>query len=249
MTTLLRAPSAYQVFITRGGTTYTSDSTGIITSVVIGNDVEDLLASGCSFLAPTGSGSGIGLPKTTGRFYGVPTGSTQAAVLTVAGTLYAYPVYISSTSTLTNMNVSVTTGQTGGKVRAALFSDSSGYPGAIVAGTDTGDLDGTATAVVTKSSLTASLAAGWYWVGVIAAATSTMPSVIGATAIYGCNLNSVLGSDTAAHALATSGQATTGIAKTGQTYPVTDMATSFPTFPASAALTINATTPIVALGF
>ncbi len=49
--------------------------------------------------------------------------------------------------TLDKIEISVTTGQTGGLVRAALFRDNgAGYPGAIVAGTDTGDLDGTGTA-------------------------------------------------------------------------------------------------------
>ena len=248
MTTSLRAPSPYQVFISRGGTTYTSSSTGIISSVAIGKDVEDLIASGCSFLAPTGSGSAIGLPMVTGRFYGIPAGSTQAAVLTVLGTLTAYPVYIPNTVTLATMSIGSTTGQTGGKVRSALFYDSAGYPGAIVAGTDSGDLAATATAVATKSGLTAVLAAGWYWVGYIATASSTMPSVTGSTAIYASSLNSVIGSDTAAHALTVSAQAASGIAITGQTYPVTDMTTSFPTFPASAAVTLNATTPVVVLG-
>lgn len=248
MTTFsLRAPSAFQVFVVKSGTTYTSNSSGIITGIAAG-DITNLLNDGCSYLAPTGSGSAIGLPMVTGRFYGVPDGSTLAAVLTVSGTLTAYPVYIPSAVTLATINAGITTGQTGGKVRAALFYDSAGYPGAIVPNTDTGDLTATATAVVTKSSLTTALAAGWYWVGYIATASSTMPSVTGATAIYGCSLNSIIGSDTAAHALTVSGQAATGLAITGQTYPVTDMTTSFPTFPASATVTLNATTPIVALG-
>lgn len=194
------------------------------------------------------SAGSMSLPMVTGRFYGLPRGATQAAVLTVSGALTAYPVYIPSTVTLASISMSVTTGQTGGKVRGALFADSAGYPGAIVAGTDTGDLDGTATAVVTKSSLTAVLSPGWYWFGSIATASSTYPSVIGATATYADEQNAAIGSDTAAHALATASQVTTGIVKTGQTYPVTDMTTSFPTFPASGALAINVTTPIAAFG-
>lgn len=194
------------------------------------------------------NGSYLGLPWVTGRFYGLPPGSTQAAVLTVSGTLYAVPVFIPNKVTLDKLYVSVTTGQTGGKARCALFADSAGYPGAIVAGTDSGDLDGTATAVVASAALAKVLPAGWYWLGIIATASSTMPSVIGATAIYPDFDNAVLGSDTAAHALATSAQVSTGISKTGQTYPAVNMATSFPTFPASAALIINATAPIGALG-
>lgn len=195
------------------------------------------------------NGSYLGLPWVTGRFYGLPPGSTQAAVLTVAGTLYAVPIFVPNAVTLGTISYSVTTGQTGGKVRGALFYDNgAGYPGAIVPLTDTGDLDGTATAVVAKSSLTTALNPGWYWLGTIATATTTKPSVIGATAIYPDFHNALLGCDTAAHALATSGEAATGIAITGQTYPATDMPTSFPTFPASAALQLNVTTPIAVLG-
>lgn len=195
------------------------------------------------------NGSFLGLPQVTGRFYGLPPGATQAAVLTVLGTLYAVPVFIPNAVTLSTINMSVTTGQTGGKARGALFYDNgAGYPGAIVPLTDTGDLAATATAVVAKSSLTTALGAGWYWFGSIYTASSTMPSVIGATATYANIQNALLGCDTAAHALATSGDAVTGIAITGQTYPATDMPTSFPTFPASAALQVNVTTPISALG-
>lgn len=189
------------------------------------------------------------VPLVAARFYGIPMGSTQAAVLTVSGTLYAYPVFIPNKIALQTLNISVTTGQTGGKVRAALFYDNAGYPGAIVAGTDSGDLAATSTAVGTSGTLNVTLSPGVYWVGIIATASSTMPSVIGATAVYPNSLVAQLGFDTAAHALATSGEASTGIALTGQTYPATNMATSFPTFPASAALTLNATTPIAALGF
>ena len=204
-------------------------------------------ASAASWVAL--NGSYLGLPWVTGQFYGLPAGSTQAAVLTVLGTLYAFPIFIPNAVTLSSINLSVTTGQTGGKARGALFADNgAGYPGAIVAGTDTGDLAATGTAVVTKGSLAKALNPGWYWFGSIYTASSTMPSVIGATAIYSNFQNALLGVDTAAHALATSGQVTTGLAITGQTYPATSMPVSFPTFPASAALAINVTTPIAVLG-
>lgn len=194
------------------------------------------------------NGTYLGLPWVTGRTYGLPPGSTQAAVLTVLGTLYAVPIFIPNKVTLSKLSSSVTTGQTGGKVRGALFADNgAGYPGAIVAGSDSGDLTATGTAVVQSSALALAINPGWYWVGTIATASSTMPSVIGATAIYPDFYNALLGCDTAAHALATSAEAVTGIAITGQTYPVTNMATSFATFPASAALQINVTTPIMTL--
>lgn len=207
------------------------------------------VGTGTASWSTIGVSTGNGLPMVTGRFYGIQKGSTQAAVLTVAGSLYATPFYVAKTTTVSTINYSVTTGQTGGLVRGAIYADNgSGYPGAIVAGTDTGDLDGTGTAVVTKSSVATALAPGWYWMVTIATASSTMPSVIGATAIYGNSINSILGNDTAANALATSAKATTGVVKTGQTYPVTSMTVSFPTFPTSAALIQNASCPIAAIG-
>lgn len=301
MTTYSVKTDAYRVLTVRDGSVYTADAYGVISGVVAGYDLVDLLSDGCTFLPSSGglnnliattnpavtddsskdyaigsfwfnksSGvlyiaasvgvgtaswsvigvtTGQGLPQVTGRFYGVQPGSTQAAVLTVAGSLYATPFYVPKTVTVSTINYSVTTGQTGGLVRGAIYADTgSGYPGAIVAGTDTGDLDGTGTAVVTKSSVATALAPGWYWTVTIATATTTMPSVIGATAIYGNTVNALLGSDTAAHALATSGQAATGLVKTGQTYPVTSMTVSFPTFPASGALILNASCPVAAIG-
>lgn len=238
----LRA-AAGAIFVTRSGTTYTANPGGFVLNVPAGNDLVDLIANGCKFLPALSL-----LPWVTGRFYGVPRGSTQAAVLTVLGTIYAYPIFISGKVTVASLNVNVTTGTTGGKARGALFYDVDGYPGAIVPGTDTGDLDASSTALVSKTGLTAVLDSGWYWYGSIYTASSTMPQVSGSTAIYASTLNAMLGSDTAAHALTASGEAGTGIAKTGQTYPATDMTTSFPVFPTGAALTLNATTPIVAVG-
>lgn len=207
------------------------------------------VASGAATWVNIGSASSLGLPFVTGRFYSAIDGSTQAAVLTVLGTLYAYPIFIPNATTLATLSLGSTTGQTGGKGRFAIFYDNgAAYPGAIVPGTDSGDLAATTTAVATSSALSVALASGWYWVGSIFTASSTMPSVTGTTAIYANSINSLLGSSTAAIALTVSADATTGIAITGQTYPVTNMATSFPTFPASAALTVNATTPIAVLG-
>ncbi len=243
MTFTVKASAPGAIYSTRSATTYTANAGGFITSVPAGNDLEDLISNGCVFV------SSSGLPWVAGRFYGIPNGSTQAAFTTVSGTIYAYPVSIPNPVSLASINVSVTTGHTGGKARGALFYDVGGYPGAIVPGTDTGDLDGTGTAVVTKTFGTAiTMAPGRYWYGSIYTASSTMPDVIGATAIYGTDLNSTIGSDTAAHALATSAEAATGILKTGQTYPAVDMTTSFPVFPTGGTVALNVTTPIASFG-
>lgn len=47
-TVIAQAP--YQVFETSSGTEYTADGDGLITSVIAGNDLSDLLAGGCTIL-------------------------------------------------------------------------------------------------------------------------------------------------------------------------------------------------------
>ena len=196
-----------------------------------------------SWAAQSGSGY-AGLPWVTGQFYASPGGVTLESLLTVLGTMYAYPVFVPNGVTLGSLNISSITGQTGGKMRCALYRDTgAGYPGALVAGTDSGDLAATATAVATKGSLAVALTPGWYWVGSQATASSTMPSVAAIKTLYTNEMAKLLGFDTAAHALATSAEAPTGVAVTGQTYGAMPS-----TFPASATITLNADTPVVALG-
>lgn len=241
---LLQTSGPNTVYNTRTGQK-TSDAAGIISVTPYGTDLIDLIHQGCVPIPPDANG---GPEMVTGRFYGIPRGATPASMLSIASTLYAYPIVINEPVVVSSLNMSSLTGQTGGKMRCALFYDNgAGYPAAIVPGTDSGDLAATATAIATKGSLTVALEPGIYWVASICAATSTMPSVAGGGVVYTNELHALLGSDTAAHALATSAEATTGISVAG-TYPVTSMTVSFPTFPAGAALNINAATPLVSIG-
>lgn len=182
------------------------------------------------------------LPMVTGRFYGSPNGVTPVAVLTVTATLYAYPIYIANDVTVSTLNIGCTTGQTGGAARLGIYSDNGGgYPGALVY--DSGAIAGlTSTTVVTKSSVATTLQAGWYWIASIFTASGTFPSVTGITANYGSSTNAQIGSDTAAHLLATSGQAATGISVTG-TYGAMPS-----TFTTGAAPVLNAAVPLIAIG-
>jgi len=198
-------------------------------------------ASGAMTPAGLAAVMGGNLPLVTGRFYGLPQGTTPVAVLTVTGTLYAYPIYIPNTITISTLNVGVTTGQTGGACHVGLYKDSAGYPSDLIY--DSGAVSGlTSTTVVTKSSVATELVPGWYWIATIFTASGTFPSVTGITANYGVATNAQLGSDTAAHALATSGQAATGISVAG-TYGALPT-----TFTAGGALILNAATPVVVLG-
>ncbi len=192
-------------------------------------------------VSPNDLSARFNLPFVTGRFYGVPLGCTPVAVLTVTATLYAYPVYIPSEVTISTFNIGVTTGQTGGAAHVGIYADDGGYPGDLIY--DSGAISGlTSTIVVTKTGVATTLNAGVYWIASIFTASGTFPSVTGSTANYSLGLNSLLGSDTAAHALATSGEAATGISVAG-TYGALPA-----TFTAGATLTLNAATPIIALG-
>lgn len=180
----------------------------------------------------------------TGRFYGVPTSSTQAAVITVTATLYAYPIYIPNQVAISTFNVSTTTGQTGAAAHVGIYADNgAGYPGALVYDTGAFNLATSSNAINTNTPTTpVALNPGLYWVATIFTATGTFPSVAGSTAIYGSALNALLGSDTAAHSLAVSGGAATGISVAG-TYGALPS-----TFTAGATLTLSASTPVISLG-
>lgn len=187
---------------------------------------------------------GGNLPMVHGRFYGLPNGTTPVALLTVTATLYAYPIYVPNTITVATFNVGTTTGQTGAAVHVGIYADNgAGYPGALVYDTGAFNLATSSNAINTNTPTTPpTLQAGWYWIASIFTASGTFPSVTAATTNYGTSLNAQLGSDTAAHLLATSGQAATGISVTG-TYGALPS-----TFTASGTLTLNAATPIFALG-
>jgi hypothetical protein len=215
-----------------------------------------------SFGAPLG-------PWVTGQFYGTM-GSTTEAVQTVTATLYATPVFIPNLVTVKSLNLSVTTGETGGAADIGIYADNgAGYPGTLVY--DSGaltTLTGTAVKTQTLSTTAApaigvafnetttlgvttsggsplannQLVPGLYWFASIFTASSTFISVVGIDPVYTNFQNALLGQDTAAHALATSGEAATGISVAG-TYGALPL-----TFPASATLTLNAATPTFVLG-
>lgn len=241
MTFTLRVPitGGATSYTARSGTVYTPNAFNYITGVPAG-DAVDLITAGCD-LIPSRENAPR-LPMASGRFYTGSVGDTLEAVLTVASTIYAHPIYIPETLSIATFNVGVTTGQTGGKAHYGLYNDITGYPANLVY--DTGEITGlTSTAVVTNTPTTPpSLSPGWYWLASTFAATSTMPSVTGIKALYTNAENSWLGSDTAAHSLAVSGQAATGLSATF-TYAALPAA-----FPTGATLILNADTPTCCLG-
>lgn len=199
-------------------------------------------------LGQMGSVMGGNLPLVASRFYGLPAGSTPGTLLTVTGTLYAYPFYVPGPSTIKTIAIDTTTGQTGGGAFVGIYADASGYPGALVSASNNAvALAATSGAAVqTYTPTTAlSLTGGWYWLASIFTASGTFPTVADISALY-TPLNTQLGSDTALHLAAASGEAATGIS-VAATYGTLSGINSG-VFPASATLTLSAGTPLVILG-
>jgi hypothetical protein len=238
-TTTLIAPSSGYTQQCQSGNSYTAVN-GIITGVAVGTDVTDLIKGGCT-LIPSPENAPV-LPWAKGRFYGLPPGATLEPLLTVTGTLYAYPIYVPNPISVATLNLSVTTGQTGGAAHLGIYADNNGYPGALIY--DSGAVTGlTGTAVSTTTPATPpTLTPGWYWIASIFNASSTFISVEAVKTLYTGTISNELGYDTAAHALVASGEAVTGIS-VAATYGALPA-----TFPASATLTLNADTPAVSLG-
>jgi len=237
-TVTVAALSPGQVIQVKSGTTYTANSYGYITGVALG-DIENLINAGCVLL-PSPQNAPV-LPWAKGRFYGLPPGATLEPLLTVTGTLYAYPIYIPNPISVATLNLNVSTGQTGGAAHLGIYQDAGGYPGALVY--DSGAVSAVSTAVATATPATPPvLTPGWYWIASIFTASSTFPSVEAVKTLYTGTISNELGYDTAAHALAASGEAVTGISVAG-TYGALPAI-----FPASATLTLNADTPAVAIG-
>ena len=193
---------------------------------------------------------GGNLPMAASRFYGNPIGSTPGTLLTVTGTLYAYPYYIAAPTTIKTFGVYTTTGQAGGAAFIGLYADNgAGYPGALVAGTfNTTALIATSGAAIQNYTPAGGtlLQAGWYWMASIFTASATFPTVADISAVYPAATASQLGYDTAAHLIATSAEAPTGIS-VAATYGTLSGINSG-VFPASATVSYNAGTPLVVLG-
>jgi hypothetical protein len=168
-----------------------------------------------NFNTAAGAENAQSLPWVAGRFYGLPRGATPGTLLLTASTIYAYPIYIPGATPIKTIAIDSTTGQTGGAVHAGLYYDAAGVPGGLVPGSDSGALAATSTAVASATLATAlNLAPGWYWAAMSGTASSTMPTVAAIASSYTSEVNAEMGSDTAAHAFATSGENTLGVTGT-----------------------------------
>ena len=179
------------------------------------------------------------------RFYGLPPGATPGTLLLTTGTIYAYPIYIPGNVNIKTLNIDVTTGETGGSIRAGIYADLYGAPGAIVTGSDGGAMVATSgSGVQTNTYATAlTLTPGWYWLAMAATASSTFPTVAAIAASYASNLNAMMGADTAAHFFATSSEEQLGVTAA---FTFGALPAAFPT--SSYALNTGLAIPLIGLG-
>ncbi len=195
-------------------------------------------------------GTGAVAPYQPSRFYGLPLGATPGTLLTVTGTLYAYPLFIPGPVTIKTFGAYTTTGQTGGGAFIGLYADNgSGYPGSLVSGTyNSTALLATSGAAIQNYTPTGGtvLQSGLYWLASIFTATTTFPTVSDVSAVYPSATNAQLGASSAANLIATSAEAATGIS-VASTYG-TLSGINAGVFPSSATVTYNAGTPLVILG-
>lgn len=228
-------------FVCRSGNTYTPVNS-LLTNVATG-DILDTINLGARQIG--GPDSGAQLPWVASRFYLPVKGATPVAVLSVSSTIYAIPFRTSGNVPIQSLAASITTGQTGGAFHMGLYTDLNGVPTSLVAGSDSGAQIATSGAGVITFTPAAPLALndGWYWMALTATASSTMPSFIGFTANAAAQLSSDLGFDTAAHALATSGEFLGGVSAT---FTYGALPATFPT--AGYALSLNAAVPGLVLG-
>lgn len=124
----------------------------------------------------------------TGYYYGHPASTTTAAGSAVtANQLYAIPVFVPETVTITKVALFVTTGAASSNVRLGLYNCAAGVPTSLVIDGGTASTAGSST--TPSVTISQSLSPGWYF---IAAVFDGTPTIRVATA----NRGTILGMST-----------------------------------------------------
>lgn len=141
--------------------------------------------------------------------------TTSTTVAVVANTLICYPLIIDKAVTFTNIKIEVTTNVASTKVRCGIYADNgSCYPGALVAGSDTGEFDTASIGVKTSPDVSITLTPGLYWLALNA---NGAPTLRGMSNIAHAN---ILGLDpTALNAIGCGYRDTLAYAALPSTYP------------------------------
>lgn len=237
-------PSALSAssIVCKSGNSYTPTNS-LIENIATG-DILDVINMGCRQVG--GQVSGSQLPNATGRFINPVPGATPGTFQLAASTIYAFPFRSPGNIPVQTLNMDVTTaGETGTTLRFALYEDNgAGAPGLQVAGSESGSQVGTSIGALTYTPASPiTLQEGWYWGAVACNGTATPPTVAALAAGYAASLNTWLGQDTLAHAIATSAEEAMGVSAT---FVYASLPASFPT--ASYALVLGAAVPLIVLG-
>lgn len=132
----------------------------------------------------------------SGRLYSNSLGTGGLGTLAVtSGLMYACPIFISNSVTLTAIGIEVTAFATG-SVQLGLYVDSAGVPSALKF--DAGNVStGTSNSFKSISISQLIADAGWYWIAGIFSATPTVRAVTTANSLHMLGFSS--GTDTVIH--------------------------------------------------
>ncbi len=135
------------------------------------------------------------IPLATGRLYGnsLAIGGLTTLAVTI-DILYACPIKIPYTVTLTAIGIEVTTGATG-NVRIGMYTDVAGVPTARLF--DSGAISTAAPAAFKSAAISQTIVPGNYWIAGVFSATPTVRAVTTANSQH--DLGSSSGTDTAVH--------------------------------------------------
>lgn len=91
-----------------------------------------------------------------------------------ANTIYSHKIFIPNIVKVVKITAEITTGAAG-NMRLGIYTHdtTTGLPGALVSGSDAGNVDTTSIAVV-SSTINVTLSPGWYWLSTLYSATPTV---------------------------------------------------------------------------
>lgn len=143
-------------------------------------------------------------PQATGNYYSTSIATATLTTLTVtSGLMYAIPILIPQTVTVTSIGIEVTTFASG-NVQLGMYNDGGGYPGSLKF--DAGNTaTGTSNNFKSIGSLSQALVPGIYWIAGIFSATPGVRALTTSSSLHWLGASS--GTDTTIHTAITVSQA------------------------------------------
>ena len=175
--TALAATDLVEISEDAGGGTYVTKSvtganikSGLQATLVSATNIKtinsnSILGSGDLVIASGGGGVHILTKPVSGRLYNVRTNGTalNTASSTVANTISLYPFIPANSLTISNLQITVSTGTPGGLIRLLVYSDLNGVPSSKLI--ESTSLDTTSAAIKTFTTSYTFTAGTVYWLG------------------------------------------------------------------------------------